>query len=454
MTLFFIFTVKDLVEIHENVGIGKKERKTLNRYHYGDMFVYLEKKRKPTAVAMENVKVKEKGDDQPPKRIRTQKSEEGEEEEEDRISALPDCLIIDILSRLDNTKEAIQTGTLSKRWQHVWPSVPCLIFEDFDFIRYKRLPDFYLAVDKTLTQCQSNNLDKFEVFATYDKRFKSNVSSWIHFVTSRNVQHLDIFLVYEGYPKDPFVLRDDSFFVNSHFTRLDLGGCLFSPVKPISWNNLTHLTISNVEIYQDSIAKILSGSPLLDTLMLNFCYGYSFLDITSKSVKSFQVSGYEVFDEKVVVEINAPYISSLKITTDLYLWKILLRDVSSLVKADLDYHMWKNDGKPARKKYQDEMLNTLILNLRHVKELNIGIPCYEALARLEVKGFIFPSNLKGVDTTSHLYSLSHSKALVDCHDSGSSDSDAYDSDASDSDAYDSDSVESGDSEEPLLEEVN
>ncbi|GJT29089.1 F-box protein-like protein [Tanacetum coccineum] len=49
-----------------------------------------------------------------------------EEEGEDRISALPDCLILEILSRLPETKEAIKTSSLSKRWQYVWTSVPNL----------------------------------------------------------------------------------------------------------------------------------------------------------------------------------------------------------------------------------------------------------------------------------------------------------------------------------------
>ncbi|GJR12661.1 F-box protein-like protein [Tanacetum coccineum] len=49
-----------------------------------------------------------------------------EEEGEDRISALPDCLNLEILSRLPETKEAIKTSSLSKRWQYVWTSVPNL----------------------------------------------------------------------------------------------------------------------------------------------------------------------------------------------------------------------------------------------------------------------------------------------------------------------------------------
>lgn len=36
------------------------------------------------------------------------------EEKEDQMSALPDCLLIEILSRLPKTRDAIKTSTLSK----------------------------------------------------------------------------------------------------------------------------------------------------------------------------------------------------------------------------------------------------------------------------------------------------------------------------------------------------
>lgn len=48
----------------------------------------------------------------PPKRIKLQ--EVAEKGGNDRISAIPDSLLLDILSRLPSAEGAIRTGTLSK----------------------------------------------------------------------------------------------------------------------------------------------------------------------------------------------------------------------------------------------------------------------------------------------------------------------------------------------------
>nr|XP_043613756.1 F-box/LRR-repeat protein At5g02910-like [Erigeron canadensis] len=178
-----------------------------------------------------------------------------------------------------------------------------------------------------------------------------------------------------------FVLKDDSFFINSHFTHLFLKDCIFNPKGPICWKNLTHLTITHGKLDHDLIANILSGSPLLETLRLEYCYGFTLLDITSKSVKNLVFDGYDgevkSFDSlDRVIEINAPYISSLSIIGCLLLSKILLRNVSSLVKAKLDFTKYGHDRK-ARKEENEEMLKRFILSLHHVKELIFGSDCYK-----------------------------------------------------------------------------
>lgn len=218
--------------------------------------------------------------------------------EEDRISSLPDCLLIDILSRLPSTKHAIQTGTLSKRWNHLWTYVPCLVFafDDDDLFgrqlfNYKR-SRFVSFVNKIINQSHQLNLNKFdiELRTRFDSEVQSQVEKWILYAISCNVQELNLKLWIMR--EEDFEL-DESFFVTSCFTRLKLSGCLFNPIGAISWKNLNSLYIQCGTLDEDLIENILSGSPVLETLVLDNCYGYSRLDITSKSVKNLVISGYE-----------------------------------------------------------------------------------------------------------------------------------------------------------------
>ncbi|GJX17743.1 F-box/LRR-repeat protein 25-like protein [Tanacetum coccineum] len=322
------------------------------------------------------------------------------DKQEDYISLLPDCLLIDIISRLPETKEAIRTGTLSKRWQHLWLYVSNLIFIDTNY--YQLNKNFVSFVDKTLTQRCQSNLHKFQIHTSYVIQFEPQVN-WIRYAISCNVQHLDLSL-----PK--FVL-DQYMFINSCFThlKLKLRCCVINPTAAISWSKLASLSISEADLSEDLIQNILSGCPLLETLELKYCYGFRRVDITSKSVQNFVFSGYmdneyekgRIYGIDDVIEINAPYIVSLTIANGLWLSKLLLVDVSCLVKAHLDYQKYGH-YEPAHVQSQimsqhEETLKGLILSLHHVKELKIGESCLKVLSRLEAKGFTFPSNVEHPD---------------------------------------------------------
>ncbi|GKC99880.1 F-box/LRR-repeat protein 25-like protein [Tanacetum coccineum] len=287
--------------------------------------------------------------------------------EEDRINNLPNSLLIDIISLLPTTKEAIRIGTLSKRWQHLWPYVSNLIFNTSLYNNYP-LPEFILLVDKTLTQCRRSNLLKFHILASHYTNFESQVNNWIRYAVSCNVQELVL---------SSWATLDQFIFLNSCFTCLELSGCVFNPTGVISWSKLTRLLISDAYLSKDLIQNILSGCPLLETLQLFDCYGYERIDITSKSVKHFQFYGYMCPWQDLLadrIEISAPYIVSLIVDGHLYLWKLLLLDVSSLVKADLDYIKNRYD-KTTSKEGNEDMLKAFIQSLVHVKELKIGTAC-------------------------------------------------------------------------------
>ncbi|KAL4563327.1 hypothetical protein LXL04_027368 [Taraxacum kok-saghyz] len=323
-----------------------------------------------------------------------------EKREEDRISALPDCLLLEILSRLPTTKSAIKTGILSKRWKQIWTLLPVLIFKCT--VDNRTPSDFVSFVDKTLTQCRQLKLGKL-VLSTYrDIQFQPQLSNWIRYAISCNVEELRLSLKSaDSRVKFEF---DQNFFISSCFTDMALVGCVLNPTGAICWKNLKTFYIDHTNLDEDMIENILSGSPVLETLVLDSCYGFKLIDITSKSVKNLVFTGYpkcQVTHDEVgeIIKINAPNILSLSIQEDLVLWKLLLLDVSSLIKVYLDYYTLDRYFDPTPKEAEEEMLKGFILKTRHVKELEIGSYCYKVVSRLEAKGFEFPSNVKFSDET-------------------------------------------------------
>ena len=67
--------------------------------------------------------------------------------EEDRISNLPKEIIHHILSFLD-MKYVIQTSTLSRKWKHIWTSIPHLNLNSRTF---RTLPKFVKFVNDALS---------------------------------------------------------------------------------------------------------------------------------------------------------------------------------------------------------------------------------------------------------------------------------------------------------------
>ncbi|KAK1665713.1 hypothetical protein QYE76_053872 [Lolium multiflorum] len=58
----------------------------------------------------------------------------------DRLSDLPDCLLHSVLSSL-GSRQVVQTSLLSRRWRHLWRSVPCLDVDQRDFILEESEPE-------------------------------------------------------------------------------------------------------------------------------------------------------------------------------------------------------------------------------------------------------------------------------------------------------------------------
>nr|KAJ0197406.1 hypothetical protein LSAT_V11C700352380 [Lactuca sativa] len=221
-----------------------------------------------------------------------------------------------------------------------------LVFENFKLVEI-------FGRYKTLIKCRRLKLKKFEVDTIGYRGFESQVNNWIHYAIRCNVEELN----------------------------LTLRG---------SWKNLKSLSITYRKLDEDLIENILSRSPLLETLVLRYCYVLKIRCSMDTWIDEFEVN---------VIQISAPDILSLTIKGDLFLGKLLFPNVFSLVEADIDY-----TKMGCRKKtHREEMLKGFIRNLSHVKELKIRRSYSKVLSRSKDKCFVVPSNIKFPNATYDWY---------------------------------------------------
>ncbi|GJX39814.1 ribonuclease H-like domain-containing protein [Tanacetum coccineum] len=282
----------------------------------------------------------------------------------DRLNELNDEILVNnIMSRLDcTTKELIRTtATISKRWKNLWTQLPHLIF----------------SYEDDITDFGSDDTDLCDYIS-------SRANSWIRYAISRNVEDVDLWL-WDGGVRQDFTYDDELFFNNLCFTRIKLSDCLFNPPNgAISWERLKCLCLCRGTLDEDMIEKILSGSPCLESLELNDCYGYRRIDVTSKSVKKLVFFVYDsnaAYEDDYIdcIKINAPYISSLTIKGELVLREFVLLNVSSLVEVDLKYWISYEEFEIFAKK----IFRGLLESLGHVKDITFGDHCSELLSRLK-----------------------------------------------------------------------
>uniref|UniRef100_A0A5B7A369 F-box domain-containing protein n=1 Tax=Davidia involucrata TaxID=16924 RepID=A0A5B7A369_DAVIN len=315
-----------------------------------------------------------------PKRLKTDKEDE---ETLDRLSALPDSVLLHILSLLP-MKDVVKTSALSKKWQYLWTSVHNLIFVSEDCLTPDRMKwQFFAFVDKTLILCSCTKIKKFVVHFDYYGS-DADVDSWIRFASEKNVEDLDL----NFYGSSDVYRLPQHLFSNSSLRKLKLSLCDFEPSGVISWGSLKSLSLDNVDLSEDVIEKILSGCPLLEDLELSTFSGFSRLNVTSPNLRTLKLIGHLDFDfdDDAWLEIWAPNLRSLEISGCFYL-KCRLVNVSSLVAANLSF--WHSDPVFSTDDDEHEEFGNLLLelleSLRHVKELTIGTWCTQVLLILEVK---------------------------------------------------------------------
>ncbi|KAG7588422.1 F-box domain, partial [Arabidopsis suecica] len=236
--------------------------------------------------------------------------------EVDSISSLPDVILQHILFSFE-TKFAIRTSVLSKRWRHVWCNIPSLSFDNI------KEAD---AINKALAKYTAPKMMDFHLKINKNNNVH-HIKKWIEFAMSRNVENmsLDVLFRCKNIPR----FSD----INSYFKPLN-HKLDFSDVIPghgMSWTSLKKLSLRYCGLPDES-AKILSGCPILECLTLYHCRKLNVLDLSkSLRLRTLEISSHIMIPGPT--QIVAPHIHCLKLrNTQL---PCTLVDVSSLTEAEV-----------------------------------------------------------------------------------------------------------------------
>ncbi|XP_038712126.1 F-box/FBD/LRR-repeat protein At5g53840-like isoform X2 [Tripterygium wilfordii] len=263
-------------------------------------------------------------------------------ENDDRISKLPDELIIFILSLL-NVKEAARTSVLSRRWHQVWTFIPSLNFDpsvvinDLCWVRnrwflLKGRSKYVNWVNSVLKTHQGSNLDKFRVQFDLDGNHRHHIDAWLKFAIERRVKNLSMdFRNFEGLLDPQYC-----FPVLGNLSKRLRSGTVGFP----HCTSLRALELVAVNINADQIEYFLSNCPFLERvcvigssalvnlrvagaslclryLELIHCYGLESLYISATNLISFVFHGpsikisYENIPNLVEVYFAADFVGPI-----------------------------------------------------------------------------------------------------------------------------------------------
>ncbi|KAL0012665.1 hypothetical protein SO802_007773 [Lithocarpus litseifolius] len=310
------------------------------------------------------------------------------EEGEDRISTLPDSILLTILSSLC-TEDAVRTGVLSKRWAYLWTFVPSLLFTNYYF---RRAADYANFVDNVLLLHRASKLTNFSVEFEYNPELKPRVDLWVRFATTAKVDQLSLLL------SSCFYKLPQHLYANEFVSELDFRACEIKPNGLVCWSSLKRLCLWNVALHKDVLNKVLLGSPRLEFLELRSCDKCNRLDIVSESLKKLVMDSYYEDSEwyhPLELEIVAPKIESLEIIGDFYgMKKCQIKNASALVEVRVDFEiiMEYEDEEQEEDHFKncENVVRELFESLHQVKKLIVGRWCLKVLSIMSVKHLSSP----------------------------------------------------------------
>jgi hypothetical protein len=287
------------------------------------------------------------------------------QEEIDLISLLPDDILGTIISFL-RTDDAVRTSALSRRWRHLWLSAP-LNLDTAHISGY--CPDKIEVVTKILSEHQGH-IRRLHLHSLYF----ADLDGWFMSPALDNLQEIDIYVAKWDDPLPLSVLR----FAPTLRVAIIAHCSLFEDEHPVyNFPHLKTLAFGSLSICEDTVHSILSGCPVLESLLLDNCGGFNRLVINSHTLTSLGVCDAHNMNEMVIQ--NAPCLERC-IRSNLFRTTPVIQVIKA-PKLEILGSLTDNIGKLK--------LGTTVLQVVVAGYLRFDIPC-----RLHLS-FLMPFSLAG-----------------------------------------------------------
>ncbi|CAN1180127.1 F-box/FBD/LRR-repeat protein At3g52680 [Linum perenne] len=210
-------------------------------------------------------------------------------DDDDRISSLPDEILLEILVRLrsPSPKQVVKYISLSKRWSHLWLSYPVIEFDrnDYEYRSPSRstMDSFIAAVGRKLSSSGLNYIRSVRI-VSLDYEFTESILDLI-----QNKEPEEIHLHSRGSVIPTPLLN------SSRLTTLKLVGCELSEQDQyMKMINVTLIHLSHVRIDNRVLSSMIAAAPLLEKLILECTGSSNSVEVCCNhaNLKHLQISDY------------------------------------------------------------------------------------------------------------------------------------------------------------------
>ncbi|KAK6120286.1 hypothetical protein DH2020_045977 [Rehmannia glutinosa] len=271
--------------------------------------------------------------------------------DDDRISKLPDDILVVILSFL-SLKETARTSVLSSRWINLWKHTSSLNFDADSTLnkiaqseepkeRRELLEEergkYTEWVNHVLQSHEAPTLREFRICFDLDVSSQNAITKWLEFAFARKVQRLELDLLDDGEnigdPSINYVFPEELLFRSSGTTSTlqppSDNSCIHQPRTLIDLKSLTALSLKCVNVTGEAIEFFLRNCPLLEKLVVHGTDRISDLEVCGSSLVLKHLEICCLFGLKSI-KVSAPNLTSLNIDR---LDGLVLENVPMLVEV-------------------------------------------------------------------------------------------------------------------------